>query len=101
VQYKQQASPLLSMHNYTLVISGNDNNKELTLLSQRKRALTGRNMYCKWLCKFAGTSKKIKSRGDAIHLYHQKHNTARETVPLKEKMICYFCAEERGAADPP
>jgi hypothetical protein len=32
VQYKQQASPLLSMHNYTpLVISGNGKNKQLTL----------------------------------------------------------------------
>jgi hypothetical protein len=35
VQYKQQANPLLSMHNYTpLVITGNDKNKQLTLLSQ-------------------------------------------------------------------
>jgi hypothetical protein len=43
-QYKQQANPLLSMHNYTpLVISGNDKNKQLTLLSQRKLALTERN----------------------------------------------------------
>jgi hypothetical protein len=31
VQYKQQAHPLLSMHNYTpLVISGNDKNEQLT-----------------------------------------------------------------------
>jgi hypothetical protein len=37
VQYKQQANPLLSMHNYTPhVISGNDKNKQLTLLSQCK-----------------------------------------------------------------
>ncbi len=37
-------NPLLSMHNYTpLVISGNDKNKKLTLLSQRKLALTARN----------------------------------------------------------
>jgi hypothetical protein len=35
VQYKQ-ANPLLSMNNFTpLVISGNDKNKQLTLLSQR------------------------------------------------------------------
>jgi hypothetical protein len=34
VQYKQQANPLLSMHSYTpLVISGNDKNDQLTLLS--------------------------------------------------------------------
>jgi hypothetical protein len=38
VQNKQQADPLLSMHNYTpLVISGNDK-KQLTLLSQCKLA---------------------------------------------------------------
>jgi hypothetical protein len=44
VQYKQQANPLLSMNNYTpLMISGNDKNKQLTLLSQRKLALTTRN----------------------------------------------------------
>jgi hypothetical protein len=37
VQYKQQADPLLSMNNYTpLVISRNDKNKQLTLLSQSK-----------------------------------------------------------------
>jgi hypothetical protein len=44
VQFKQQANPLLSMHNYTpLLISGNDISKQLTLLSQRKLALTARN----------------------------------------------------------
>jgi len=44
VQYKQQANPLLSMNNYTpLVISGNGKNKQLTLLSQRKLALTAKN----------------------------------------------------------
>jgi hypothetical protein len=45
-KYKQQANPLLSMHNYTqLVISGKNKNKQLTLLSQCKLALTGRNMF--------------------------------------------------------
>jgi hypothetical protein len=45
VQYYQQANSLLSiMHNYTpLVISMNDKNKQLKLLSQRKLALTARN----------------------------------------------------------
>jgi hypothetical protein len=44
MQYKQQANPLLSMHNYTpLVISGNDNNKQLSLISQRKLALPALN----------------------------------------------------------
>jgi hypothetical protein len=46
VQYKQQANPLLSMHNYTPhVISGNDKNKQLTLLSQCKLTFNGRNMF--------------------------------------------------------
>jgi hypothetical protein len=37
VQNKQQANPLLSIHHYTpLVISKNDKNKQLTLLSQRR-----------------------------------------------------------------
>jgi hypothetical protein len=37
-------STFISMHNYTpLVISGNDKNKQLTLLSQSKLALTGIN----------------------------------------------------------
>ncbi len=40
MQYKQQANPLLSMHYYTpLVISGNDKNKEIAVLSQRKLTL--------------------------------------------------------------
>ncbi len=48
VQYKQQANPLLSMNNYTsLVISWKDKNKQLTLLSQCKLALTVRNsLFC-------------------------------------------------------
>jgi hypothetical protein len=41
---KQQANPLLSMNNHApLVICGNEKNKQLTLLSQRKLALTARN----------------------------------------------------------
>ncbi len=44
VQYKQQASPLLSILNYTpLGISRDDKNTQLTLLSQRKLAFTARN----------------------------------------------------------
>jgi hypothetical protein len=45
-QYKQQANLLLSMNNYTgtpLVISWNYKNKQPTLLSQRKFALTEGN----------------------------------------------------------
>ncbi len=41
-QYKQQAKPLLSMHNYIpLVISGNDKNKQLTLLTRFRRTSDG------------------------------------------------------------
>jgi hypothetical protein len=46
VQNKQQANPPLSMHNYTpLVISGNYKNKQLTLSSHCKLALTARNTH--------------------------------------------------------
>jgi hypothetical protein len=44
VQYKQQANALLLLKNDTpLVISGNDKNMQLTILSQRKLALTTKN----------------------------------------------------------
>jgi hypothetical protein len=44
VPYKQQANPILTMNNnIPLVISWNDKNKQLTLLCQRKLALTARN----------------------------------------------------------
>jgi hypothetical protein len=44
VQYKQQANPILAMHSYTpLEISGNDKNKQQTLLIQHKQALAARN----------------------------------------------------------
>ncbi len=44
VQYKQQGNTLLSMNNYTpLVISRNDKNKQLTILSQCKLVLNARN----------------------------------------------------------
>jgi hypothetical protein len=44
VHYKYQGNTFLSMRNYTLlVISENDKNKQLTLLSQCKLALIARN----------------------------------------------------------
>jgi hypothetical protein len=44
VQYKQQANPLLLTHNHTPhVVSMNDKNKQLTVIKQRKLALTARN----------------------------------------------------------
>jgi hypothetical protein len=46
LQYKQQANPLLSVHNYTpLVIRRNGKNKPLTLLSQGKLHGINRNKY--------------------------------------------------------
>jgi hypothetical protein len=39
VQYKHQANPLVSMHNYTPLVI----NKQLTILSQCKLALTEKN----------------------------------------------------------
>jgi hypothetical protein len=54
------------MHNYTqLLISGNDKNKQLTLLSQRKLALTGRNMLMA-LLNSEGHLKKIKKPGGTL-----------------------------------
>jgi hypothetical protein len=42
-QYKQQANSLLSVHNYTpLVTSRNDKNKQLILLSQQRSKSTSR-----------------------------------------------------------
>ncbi len=70
------------MHNFTpLVINGKDKNKQLTLLTQRKLAFTGRHTICKWLCKFGRTSKNLV-RHVSIYWCHRKPNTARETVPL-------------------
>ncbi len=46
---KQQANPLLSIHNYNPLISRNDKNKQLTLLSQRKLALAVRNIIYRYV----------------------------------------------------
>jgi hypothetical protein len=44
-QYKQQANPVLSINNSSpFMISRNDKNKQLTLLSQCKIALIARNI---------------------------------------------------------
>jgi hypothetical protein len=43
VQYKQQAT-FINAQSTPLVISGTDTNKQITLLTQCKLALTGRNM---------------------------------------------------------
>jgi hypothetical protein len=46
VQHKQQTNPLLSMNNYTpLLISRDDKNKQITLMSQLKLALTAINTH--------------------------------------------------------
>jgi hypothetical protein len=87
VQYKQQAHLLLSMDNYTpLSISRNDKNKQLTLLSQRKLALTARNTLL--LQKIIVAPKKFKKwprplfRPKTNHTCRQKPNPSRVTVPL-------------------
>jgi hypothetical protein len=61
VQYKRQANSLLSMKNYytPLVISRNDTNKQLTLLSQCKLALTAMNKLLPY--KIIGAPKKFKN----------------------------------------
>jgi hypothetical protein len=60
VQYKHQANPLLSMSNYIpLLISRNDKNKQLTLLGQRKLALTAINNFLHY--KIIGAPKKFKN----------------------------------------
>jgi hypothetical protein len=62
VQNNQQAKPLLSLHNYTpLVISGNDKNKQVTLLNQRKLALTATNRYTFCVLKSMGHIKSLKN----------------------------------------
>ncbi len=69
-----------TLHNYTpVVISRNDKSKQLTLLSQRKLALTARNTFC---------VKKIKKWPRPLfmpktnHTCHQNPNPSRKTVPL-------------------
>ncbi len=85
MQYKQQANPLLSMNNYTpLMISENDKNKQLTLLSHRKLALTARNTFLRY--KIIGAQKKFPKWPRPLfwpktnHRCHQKPNPSRETV---------------------
>jgi len=61
VQYKLQANPHLSVHNYTpLMISRNDKNKQLTLLSQCKLALTVKMHF--------GAPKKFLKNGPVLNL---------------------------------
>jgi hypothetical protein len=86
VQYKHNANPLLSVNNYTpLLISRNDKNKQLTLLSQHKLALIGKK-YVNGSVNLEGNKNKNLARRFlwpiSIHICHQKPNTARETVPF-------------------
>jgi hypothetical protein len=92
VQYKQQASPRLSMHNYTLLVISGNAKKHLTLLCQRKLALTASNSLFA-LCNYGGAPKKFKKwpcplvRPKTNHTCHQKPHPSRETVPLKHSQI--------------
>jgi hypothetical protein len=98
VQYKQQAHPLLSIHNYTPLISRNDKNKQLTLLSQCKLALTARNIkYVHFLqYKIFGAHKNFKKwpcplfRPKTNHTIHQKPNPCRDVVPLMPVLAIFF-----------
>ncbi len=68
-------------------IYSNNKNKQLTLLSQRKLALTARNTLLHY--KIIGAPKKFKKWPRPLfspktnHTRHQKPNPSRETVPLK------------------
>ncbi len=75
---------LLSMHNYTpLVISRNDKNKQPTLLSTSKLALTARNTLLRF--KIIGAPKQLKKWSFPLFspktnpTCHQKPNPSRET----------------------
>jgi hypothetical protein len=58
---KTQANPLLSMHNFSpLVISSHDKNKQLTVLSQCKLALTAGTRVHLLCYKNIGAPKKFK-----------------------------------------
>jgi hypothetical protein len=88
VQNKQQANPLLSMHNYTpLVISRNDKNKQLT---SNVNSLEPREVHFLQY-KIIGANKTFKKmapssiRPKTNHTCHQKPSTSHETAPLKGK----------------
>ncbi len=83
-----QAACQFTLHNYTpLMISWNVKNKLLTLLSQRKLALTARNTLFALRVKIIGTPKKCKNwpcplfRPKTNHTCHRKPNPFRETAP--------------------
>jgi hypothetical protein len=60
--YNNKQITLLSQRKFALTISGNYNNKQLTLLSQRKFALTSRKTpLCRWF-RFAQLAKGKKFR---------------------------------------
>ncbi len=99
VQYKQQANPPLSMNNYTpLVISRKNKNKQLSLLSQRKLALTARNIHFLHY-KIIRAHKKCKKWPLSVfmtktsHKCQQKTNPSRHTVPLKGIVHCQNVSE--------
>ncbi len=71
------------MHNCTpLVISGDGKNKQLTLLSQRKLAITV-GMQVKIVTMTPSSKPLFRRRTN--HTFHQKPNPSRETVPYTAK----------------
>jgi hypothetical protein len=76
----------LSMHYYIpLVISRNDKNKRLTLLSQHKLALTGGIHFLEHL------KNKKMALSSIYHTCHQKQNPSRETVHLIRHVDLVWC----------
>jgi hypothetical protein len=74
------------MHNYIpLVISRNDKNKRLTLLSQHKLALTGGIHFLEHL------KNKKMALSSIYHTCHQKQNPSRETVHLIRHVDLVWC----------
>jgi hypothetical protein len=91
-QYKQQANPLLSMLNYTLlVISRNDKNKQLTIIKPTQTSFNhekftfGNIKSLEHLTNLKNVP--VLYLGLTNHTCYQKSNPSRETVPLKN-ILC-------------
>jgi hypothetical protein len=92
VQYEQQANPFLSMHSNTpLVISGNDKNKQLTLLGHRKQALTATDTLV--ALKKHQRPLKIKKKQrlplfepSSVNFCQNLLNLSHETVPVRREI---------------
>jgi hypothetical protein len=87
IAIQAQANPRLSMNNYTPhVISRNDKNKQLTLLRQRKLALSARNtLFEHW------STKKIYKNGPVLHLgLKLTAHVIKSQIHLVKQSLKYF-----------